>query len=481
MVWKDIEMTNREILRDITIRIKQYSEERIVIHDSLSDKVTSYKSFSRKVKWLVKAINEHNVQEIILKLDNSEELLIMYFVAMFSGIIIIPVDPEKEDEEICRIKRQHPNAMFVRKNTVDEWMYNFDNKFDEGIDFSEIVLEKSFLITYTSGSTGNPKGVVHSFDSLFLAANSFGKMMCYDERIIMGHCMPMTYMAGILNTIILPFIFGGTIVLLPRFSAKDVFQVLDGIRKNSINAIWFSPMMLRMISLLDRRSELKEYFHRANIKISVGTAPLDIALRKKFESKYDVKIYQSYGLSETLFLSTEISKKANTYHTVGYVLPEVTMNFLQDGEISVDVPWMFKKYIGADNSEYFIDNFYLTGDLGMISKENLLITGRKKEIIVKGGYNINPYDIENLLIEKGIVLECAVVSVVVYGEERIVVYCVAEKDLLIQDINKVVCEKMGKHYRLDFLKCVNILPKNLNGKIDRMKIKKDFEKNGYKI
>lgn len=469
-------MVGKDTLQEIISRLEQYDKDRIMVRDSLSKKEYTCKMFSQMVNYLADYLLNNNYKEIIAKLDNSYELLLLYFAVIVSGGVIIPVDPEKEEKEITRIKELHSKAIFSTNDIVQQWLKQGDfAECDDFIEYSKLDLGKPFLITYTSGSTGTPKGVIHSAESLLLASYEFGEMMGYDQKLVMGHCMPMTYMAGILNTIIMPFVFGGIVVILPRFSIKTVLGYIPEFKNNRINAIWLSPTMLRMIYIIDRRAELKEYFHSVGMKISVGTAPLDIALRKDFEDKYDMHIYQSYGLSETLFISTEVPGDKAVYHTVGRILDGIDLEILKDGEISIKAPWLLKGYVGNYIDNVLKDNFYLTGDLGKtIGDKYLLITGRKKELIVKGGYNINPRDIENLLIENGIAEECAVISVDIHGEEGIAICYVPKKKISLQEINTVVCSEIGKHSRIDIVDIVSALPKNLNGKIDKIKLKKEI-------
>ena len=130
-------------------------------------------------------------------------------------------------------------------------------------------------------------------------------------------------------------------------------------------------------------------------------------------------------------------------------------------------------YTNEDTAAYMEGNRYLSGDLGQVDAEgNLVITGRKKELIVKGGYNINPRDIENILLEEKGVTECAVISTPIHGEEMITCCYVADKEQSLAEINREIITILGQHSKIDFLKKLKELPKNLNGKIDKGAIKK---------
>ena len=468
----------QKILSCILDQLNSIPMDHVVLNDVTHGKEYTNAAFSGAVHSLSSYMKERMEGEIFVCADNSAELVILYFAGLFSGKILIPIDPEKESGEIRRIRELHPKAVFWDNDEVHKIVSasghmgeSFSRLLWDGIDF-----EKPFLITYTSGSTGTPKGVRHTASNLFLSAYEFGVMLKYDRHTVMGHCMPMTYMAGILNTIIMPYLMGGCIAVFPRFSMKSAFSFWENIKKSSVNTLWLSPTMLRIANMMDKRATMKEYLHENNVKISVGTAPLDKNLRDEVEEKYGIRLYQSYGLSETLFISSEILEEQVSKHTVGRLLPSVKMNSSEDGELQIGVPWMFLGYTNEDTSLYMKDGFYLTGDLGRFDEEgNLVIVGRKKEIIVRGGYNINPRDIENKILELENISECSVTSALIRGEEMVACCYVADKEYSITDIKDMIVSALGKHCKVDFLEHMRTLPKNLNGKVDKHAITKIVE------
>lgn len=467
-----------DTLRDILKQLDSIPMNHIVLKDILQGREYTNAAFMSAVSSVSDHMKDHRTDEILICADNSANLVILYLAGLFSGKVMIPIDPEKESGEIQRIRELHPKAVFWDNDEVHKIVSSsghvgesFSRLLWDGIDF-----EKPFLITYTSGSTGTPKGVRHTASNLFLSAYELGVMLKYDRHTVMGHCMPMTYMAGILNTVIMPYLMGGCIAVFPRFSMKSAFSFWENIKKSSVNTLWLSPTMLRIANMMDKRAAMKEYLHENNVKISVGTAPLDKNLRDEVEEKYGIRLYQSYGLSETLFISSEILEEQVSKHTVGRLLPSVKMNSSADGELQIGVPWMFLGYTNEDTSLYMKDGFYLTGDLGRFDEDgNLVIVGRKKEIIVRGGYNINPRDIENKILELENISECSVTSALIRGEEMVACCYVADREYSITDINDMIVSALGKHCKVDFLEHMRMLPKNLNGKVDKHAITKIVE------
>lgn len=453
--------------------LNRYEAARIVCKD-LKGNSYNHASFASTVNALAIWLSKIPEEQIIVCENNSVDLMILYFAVIFANKTVIPLDPEKKEDEIEQIKSIHSRAAFFKTDEIKKTIKGLDDSTVSRLNWEDVDFNRVYLITYTSGSTGQPKGVMHNLFSLFSTAYEFGTLMEYNNQTIMGHCMPMTYMAGILNTILLPYLMGGTIVVLPRFSAMNSFAFWKNVVEEDINTLWLSPTMLRLANLTDNRGEMKTYFHKCGMKISIGTAPLDFKLREEFENKYEIRLYQSYGLSETLLLTTEVLQEEKSKHTVGRLLPSAKIELSTSGELLIDVPWMFVGYTNVDTSEFMSDGVYKSGDLGKFVDGNLIITGRCKETIVKGGYNINPRDIETIILDNSNCSECAVMSLPMHGEEMIFAVVVADEPMRLKDINSIVIASLGKHYRIDYLRNVKALPKNLNGKIDRIKIKRDI-------
>ena len=133
---------------------------------------------------------------------------------------------------------------------------------------------------------------------------------------------------------------------------------------------------------------------------------------------------------------------------------------------------MMKRYSNENTDDYFRGDRYLTGDLGKIVDNRLYIIGRKKDLIVKGGMNISPKQIEDCIISTGLVTECVVAGIVLNDEENIICWYTAEDgaSLKLETINNVIEEKIGRHCRVDHFRPVSEIPKNLNGKADKRKL-----------
>lgn len=414
-------------------------------------------------------------KEIAVILENGVPLFLSYFACMLSDFVLIPLDPQKSQEELAQVLAHHPQA-----GVVDD-LRQLPGTDGEPVEQAGLValvekidLERLYMITYTSGSTGQAKGVMHCLKSLFHAGLVFGRAVGFGAQCVACHTMPMTYMAGILNTILMPLIMGSRIVLFPRFDVFTAVSFWKNVMQHEVNAFWLSPTMLNMLMTVDRRGQAREYFQSRRSLFCIGTAPLFPQLKERFETKYGVRLLPSYGLSETLFLSSEYDGAEETRGSVGNILPEVQLRFDGGGEILAGVPWMFLGYSNEDAGAYFTQGLYRTGDLGHVEAEKLFIDGRKKELIIKGGMNISPKRLEEVLLESGLVKECCVSSVVIDEEERIVCWAVlngGEEDAG-SALNRVVTGRLGRACAVDRYVFAERIPKNLNGKADKETMKK---------
>lgn len=463
----------KEILLDLFI----IQKDDYFLTDSINEKTYTYGQFLDMSLVIFEELKSRGIkgQDIICCIcDNQVSTLALYIANLILGSIIAPIDSLKGEKEIKDlIAVANPKIILYSKDL--ESITNISTKaLDKNKIFEKIDYNKPFSITFTSGSTGDAKGVVHSFSNLVHSALDFGKRFELSEENIFYHNFPMAYMAGILNLFIKPLVFGSKIVVSERLSVATAMDFWQKVIKYNVNSFWFNPTFVSLLMKLDRGSEGPEYAKTQKITACIGTAPLDINLKNKFEGKYGFELFESYGLSETLFLTTNYP---NHYKegSVGEVLSSVELLFNDDHEIKAKAPWMFLKYLNLDTK--LEGNAFLTGDLGYMKDGNLIISGRKKDIIIKGGVNISPKRIENFISKDFEEFVIVGLRDNILGEKIACFY--VEEDLNIVDtkyLNAKIVKDLGKDYSIDVFYKLNEIPKNINGKIDKIKLKKEYEK-----
>jgi len=352
--------------------------------------------------------------------------------------------------------------------------------------FNNVTENNIMALVYTSGTTAEPKAIFHSISDFVNNAKTFGKILGIDENSRFYNNLAITYLGGFYNLLFLPYVCGSSIVLTQTFNPNSLLDFWRPIIKHKVNTLWLIPSMMSLLMEMDRGKVGEEYCKK-NISYNIcGTAPLPIQLRIDFEKRYGIKVYENYGMAETLFISTNNPEEKVVDGSVGKLLPDVSVKIVDDedkelsfnseGEILVKTPYLMKdSNFNSSNDSKTI--WTKTGDIGILSENgDLSITGRKKDLIIKGGVNISPVSIENLIHSHQDVNECAVVGIPhkFQGEEIIAVVRItpsSDFDLVKNQLVKL-CDKNLSKIKIPngFLQLPEF-PHNSYGKIQKRKIR----------
>jgi len=323
---------------------------------------------------------------------------------------IAPINPELSEQDRTYIENICKPSLVVRE--IPE--INFDKSYS-----MDVLIQRhsnSYALFFTSGTTAFPKGVEHSVQNMISNVIAFNESVNINEDSRLFHVLPMFYMAGFLNTILSPLVAGGTVILGERFSPLTASRFWSEFFSYEANLTWTTPTIIASLLRLDRsdKTEAKRF---PTIQVFCGTAPLDIRHRSEFEEKWGFQIQQSYGTSELLLISAQDKKSAESGNNVGPLLNGIAVKVVEtsDGfeELGFSSPFSFNGYRTVDNQleqgEMYGD-FHLTGDIGNMVDDCLVITGRIKDIIIRGGINISPVAIERIFTDIEGVLDVAVVG-----------------------------------------------------------------------
>lgn len=447
----------------------------------------TYNDFLIEAFELATSMNEHSSAPRVSVISNDTHV---YFVALLASAmanaLYVPLDIK---QGISELKTKIDFAGVDLLITDDDFQHdlgihkicyrasNFrsSRSFSNAIDILDTIdYESEFIVTFTSGTTAEPKGVVHSLANLIRSAEAYGKLWGFSEHNTFLHCFPPSYMAGILNQFILPMIFGSKIMIDKRFSIQTAIGIWERLERWGCDVLWVSPTMLSIFMSLDRDDRGKRWCSSKQVAVITATAPLPLSLRQEFERSFGVSVYESFGLTETLFNVTNMPSKPIRDGSIGYVIPGTTINIMTDGELVISCEWMFKRYLGSDE----IRTSFSTGDLADIHNDALFITGRKKDLIIRGGMNISPSKIEQVL-DGHVECDIAIFGVgdKVMGERIVLAYASAD-EMGIQcqrSHNELIANALGPDSRIDEFVKVDAIPRNSNGKIDRNKLKELYD------
>ncbi|HEX7816560.1 class I adenylate-forming enzyme family protein [Dyella sp.] len=331
------------------------------------------------------------------------------------------------------------------------------------------------LLLYTSGSTGRPKGVVLSHGNLLANAQGVLAHTGVTEADRLLHIMPLHHTNGINNQLIVPLLAGAQVALVERFRADDIVDCLRRYRPTYVTGV--PTMYSRMLPKL----EAGERFESLRF-LRCGSAPITPALHEAIEAAFGVPLVVSYGLSEATCTTTMNPPHARKVGSIGTVLEGQELALFQpggdervaagqDGEIRIRGPALMQGYVGADVESPIVDGWLRTGDLGRFDAEGYVtITGRIKDVIIRGGENLSPGLIENQLAKHPSVKECCVVGVADADLGEVPVAFVVPRsgeELHIEALREHVLTGLSRVYVPARIVVVASLPTSHVGKVDR--------------
>ncbi|WP_423920269.1 AMP-binding protein [Candidatus Poriferisodalis sp.] len=329
------------------------------------------------------------------------------------------------------------------------------------------------LIGYTSGTTGRPKGAVLSHANLLASVRALELAWRWTPDDVLVLALPLFHMHGLGVGLHGTLNVGARAVLQPSFEPNAVF---DAIAEHQATLFFGVPTMYSRLLDSLRAAELSA------LRLCVsGSAPMPAELHDAVRQASGQHVIERYGMTETVMLVSNPYDESRRSGTVGFPLPgvEVRLDAVQAAdqtsvdeaaEILVRGPNVFSGYWERPdaNAESFTDGWFRTGDLGQWDDGYLRIVGRAKELIICGGFNVYPREVEEVIGAHPDVIECAV-----GGEpdpewgEVVVAYVVAERDFGDDELKDFVGERLSYYKRPRRTHRIAALPRNALGKVQR--------------
>ena len=351
----------------------------------------------------------------------------------------------------------------------------------------EVTATDDALLMYTSGTTGKPKGVIHSQSSLLAGGwtPTVAHKLTPADR---AYCvLPFFHINGLCVTLMGPLVSGGSVIVTEKFSNSRFWTECA-----EHKATWFS-VVPTIISHLLHSDHAPDPATKARIRFGrSASAPLAPEIQSAFEEKFDVPIVETMGLTETAaqILSNplppglrKIGSPGKAYgNDCAILLPDgSTASALETGEIAVRGPNVMSHYLKnpeATEGTFNSDGWLLTGDLGHMDDDGyVFVTGRLKELIIKGGENIAPREVDEALYANGDVVEAAAFARPCdsYGQRVEAAVSVVEGSSVTEaDLIAGCHARLGPFKSPDKVYFLPDLPKGPSGKIQRLKLVEMF-------
>jgi long-chain acyl-CoA synthetase len=277
------------------------------------------------------------------------------------------------------------------------------------------------LIVYTSGTTGTPKGAELTHYQLYMNADTPGRLFGIRDDDVVLVVLPLFHVFGLSSQLNVCVRFGATMSLVPRF---DVTKVLEVMQRDGVTVFEGVPTMY--VALLQHPNLAAYDVSKLRVGVS-GGAPIPAEVLDSFEEKFGIVILEGYGLTETASTTTfNVSAEERRIYSVGKPIWGVEVQIWDDdnrplpagsdqvGEIVIRGVNMMRGYFGNPEAtaEAFAGGWFHSGDLGYRDQDGFyFIVDRKKDLIIRGGYNVYPREIEEVLYAHPAVAHAAVVGV----------------------------------------------------------------------
>jgi malonyl-CoA/methylmalonyl-CoA synthetase len=371
-------------------------------------------------------------ERILLEAGRDAAYVIRYLAVLRAGRVAVPVNPEYPPPERTRI------AAAARAGN-----------------------DPAALLLFTSGTTGTPKGVPLTREHLDAGARAVTQSWEWSSEDTLLLALPLFHMHGLGVGLHGALAAGSRIVLRPGFAPADIAEHAGG-----------ATMFFGVPAMYERLARGGHLAALRGLRLIVsGSAPLPAALSETVLAQAGQRPLERYGMTETGMITGNPLHGDRRPGTVGRPFPGVSLRLAADGEIEVRGPAVIDRYDGGVGADAFTeDGWFRTGDVGALDPDGYLrIVGRKKELIISGGFNVFPAEVEAVLAQCPGVEEVAVVgrSSGRWGEEVTAVVVGAVDP---QALRRFAAERLAPYKVPRAVEFVGELPRNALGKVLRNRL-----------
>ncbi|HWL25450.1 MAG TPA: long-chain-fatty-acid--CoA ligase [Ureibacillus sp.] len=437
-------------------------------------------------------------RELQYQMADSEAKVILAMDILYPRVMKVLKDTKIENVIITAIKDYLPFPKNLIYPFIQKKQYGFSVKVEhkekshlfteimriaeaKSINISNNIEEDVALLQYTGGTTGFPKGVMLTHKNLIANTKMADAWLfkCVEgEEVVLG-MLPFFHVYGMTTVLLLTVMKNNKMVLIPKFDVETALKAID---KQKPTLFPGAPTMY--IGLLNH-PDLSKY-NLSSIKACIsGSAPLPVEVQDKFEEVTGGKLVEGYGLTETSPVThANFIWGKRVKGSIGVPWPDTDVVIMQSsdgtilpprevGEIAVKGPQVMKGYWNRpeDTAMTFVDGWFLTGDIGYMDEEGYFyVVDRKKDIIIAGGFNIYPREVEEVLYEHDAIQECVVAGIPdPYRGETVKAYIVLKegKTVTEEELNQYCRQNLAAYKVPRFYEFRKELPKTAVGKILR--------------
>lgn len=437
--------------------------------------------------------------------QNRAEYFITYFAVAQLGLIAVPLNIRLSAAELA-YQVQDSGAKAIIYENEQETLYNQLNKIvhfessqtfegsfstfhkeDVQVYFDNYSSDDPYIICYTSGTTGKPKGAVLTQQNMFWNAlnNQYALDLTSSDRCLV--ILPLFHIGGIGLFAFPTFLSGGTVIIPGKFQPKQVLKLIEDLKVTVMMGV---PTIYN--ALKSEETFKTTDFTSLRVFCS-GGAPCPVELIHAYHEQ-GIPLYQGFGMTETSPTVFMLSKEdyQRKVGSIGKPVMFCEIDLVDEndksvkqgevGELIIKGGNVFKEYWGLPDktAESIKNGWFYTGDLAYKDEEGFIyIAGRKKDMIISGGENIYPLEVEQIIGEMKEINEVAVIGIQEekWGEVPIAIISLREGHHLSEvEVQNYCSSKLAKYKVPKRVTFLEDLPKNATGKLDKKILQQQFNK-----
>ncbi|HOI72711.1 MAG TPA: long-chain fatty acid--CoA ligase [Syntrophales bacterium] len=481
------------------------------------DEDVTYRQLDERSSLIANGLRKLGIRKgdrVCLLMDNGPEFYYVYFGIIKLGAIAGPVNCWWQTGEIQyllndsgaaalfvdapyrvhsdRVREETPALKhMIARGFEAEGYLSFDDLLTGDSRLEEIPIgwDDISTIVYTSGTTGNPKGVLLSHGNILTNSWQASKLADISEREVVMCFLPLFHVNGLVITGTAPMAVGAQIVLRKNFSASDFWDTVAQYRVNIFSGV---PTVYQILL----NTPGSEKVDVSSLRYGVcGAAPMPVEAIRRFEEMFNMIIVEGYGLTEgTAGATANPINGVRKIGSIGIPFEESEIRLVDDddrevpqgevGEITIRGGHVMKGYFNKpeETAQTLRGGWLHTGDMAYRDEDGyLFIVDRKKEMIIRGGENIYPKELEGILFTHPKILEASVVGVPdpIYGEEVMACVVVRPGETLGEEELRDWCRQNMASYKVPrYIDFRDSLPKNIIGKVLKKELRGVLQKEG---
>ncbi len=484
-------------------------DKALYIYEGETHRAGALLESARRLCGALKSLGIHSGSRVLLMMPNSPDYVIAYYAILMTGAVVVPVHTLLREREIHYLMEDCEARAVIAHSSCAEDVVNAAaslvtlrhvilsreadrpgaHKLEDLISGhdpcdapEEVFPEDTAVIMYTAGSTGRPKGAELSHRALLGNARVGINLLKVRSKDRIVGVLPFSHAFGQTAVMNIALAACAEVILIPEF---DAVEVMRAIQEHRATIFVGTPSMYRLILMNDETRGFD--FSSVRYCISGGSA-LKPDLLYAFEEAFSTVIFEGYGLCETTAIATfNHLHRERRPGSIGTPIESVDIKLVDDegelvspgevGEIAVRSAFLMKGYLHRPEAtrEVMRDGWFHTGDLARQDDDGYLyIIDRKTDMIVKGGFNVYPMEIEKILLAHPSIREAAVIGVPdeVQGEE--IKACIVLQEgasLSAQELADYCRQRLARYKCPRYIQFYRQLPRNPMGRISKSKLR----------